>query len=162
MPTTFSIIPCPSFRTACAQYLAIRYLQQLASDGAISHPVASQRILEDFFVDDILSGAYDVPDALTIQQQLRDLPSSAGFSLRKWVSNNDVLLQAIPPNDRKIKAYLLIALADTIKSLGIHLDPYTANFTFESSLESTITSTSKRTILSNIVKHFDPLGWQRF
>lgn len=148
-----------TYGTACAQFLAIRSLQQLAHDGVKSHPLASQSILEDFYVDDILSGAYDVSEALTLQSELRDLSSSAGLHLRKWASNHDALLQSIPPDDREIKTSLLIEFDDTIKSLGIHWDPCTDDFTFQSSLDSSTTSNTKRTILSEISKLFDPLGW---
>lgn len=148
-----------TYGTACAQYLAIRSLHQLATDGSQLYPLASQRILEDFYVDDLLSGAYEVTDALLIQQQLRDLSNTAGLNLRKWASNHDAVLQSVPPSDREIKTPLLIDFDSTIKSLGIQWNPHTDQFTFKSSLEASNIATTKRTILSEISKLFDPIGW---
>lgn len=42
-----------TYGTACAQYLAVRSVQQLALDGAQSQPLASKSMLEDFYVDDL-------------------------------------------------------------------------------------------------------------
>lgn len=148
-----------TYGTACAQYLAIRSLHQLAEDGGQSHPLAAKRLLEDFYVDDLLSGAYDVSEALQIQHELRELCSTAGLNLRKWASNHDALLQAVPPCDREIKTTLLIEFDDTIKSLGINWDPRSDNFLFQSTLHSSTASITKRSILSEISKLFDPLGW---
>lgn len=148
-----------TYGTACAQFLAIRALHQLAIDGASQYPLASQRILNDFYVDDLLSGSYEVSEALKIQTQLRELANTAGLNLRKWASNHDVLLQSIPIADREIKTSLLIEFDDTIKSLGIQWNPNTDKFTFQSSLESSSGKTTKRSILSEVSKLFDPIGW---
>lgn len=148
-----------TYGTACAQYLAIRSVHQLAQDGMLSHPLASQRMLTDFYVDDLLSGAYDVNEATVLQSQLRDLFSTGGFNLRKWASNHDEILQSIPLCDREIKTTHLIEFDETIKSLGIHWNPRSDQFTFQNSLDKSVIANTKRTILSEISKLFDPLGW---
>lgn len=81
-----------TYGTACAQYLAIRSVHQLAHDGITTQPLASERMLTDFYVDDLLSGTYDLPEAIDLQRQLRELSNSGGFNLRKWASNNDAIL----------------------------------------------------------------------
>lgn len=148
-----------TYGTACAQFLAIRSMHQLAIDGAQTYPKGSQRMIEDFYVDDLLSGTYDIPEAIEVQNQLRSLAQTGGFNLRKWSSNSDELLKSIPQCDREIKTTHLLEFDDTIKSLGIRWNPCTDQFTFESTLEPTIIATTKRTILSEMSKLFDPLGW---
>lgn len=148
-----------TYGTACAQFLAVRSIQQLAKDGISIYPLAGTIMLEDFYVDDLLSGAYDIAQAVEIQRQLRKLSNLGGLNLRKWASNHDALLQAIPPSDREIKTSLLIEFDDTIKSLGIHWDPRKDEFTFQSTLEPSPITTTKRSMLSEISKLFDPLGW---
>lgn len=148
-----------TYGTACAQFLAVRSMHQLAHDGSGSYPLASKRLLEDFYVDDLLSGAYEIQEAVEIQSQLRDLCIAGGFNLRKWACNHDALLQSIPPSDREIKTSLLIDFDDTVKSLGIHWNPRNDEFTFQSTLDPSFAARTKRSMLSDISKLFDPLGW---
>lgn len=148
-----------TYGTACAQYLAIRSMHELAYDGMLTHPLASKRMLTDFYVDDLLSGAYDLIEASAVQSQLRDLSNKGGFNLRKWASNTDALLQSIPLCDREIKTSHLIEFDENIKSLGIHWNPRSDQFTFQSSLDPLVIAKTKRSILSEISKLFDPLGW---
>lgn len=46
-----------TYDTSCAPYLAIKYLKQLAIDDGNDLPQAAHVILEDCYMDDILSGA---------------------------------------------------------------------------------------------------------
>ncbi|XP_062556677.1 uncharacterized protein LOC134221498 [Armigeres subalbatus] len=45
-----------TYGTAAAPYLVTRCLQQLASDGELTHPVASKVLSKSFYIDDLLSG----------------------------------------------------------------------------------------------------------
>lgn len=148
-----------TYGTASAQFLAVRTLHQLAKDGSETYPLASKRMLEDFYVDDLLSGAYDIDEAIEIQKQLRDLSIAGGFNLRKWACNRDALLQTIPAADREIKTSLLIEFDDTIKSLGIHWNPRSDVLTYQSTLDPSVIADTKRSMLSDISKLFDPIGW---
>lgn len=69
-----------TYGTACAQFLAVRTLHQLAKDSQIIYPLAAQKMAEDFYVDDLLSGSYDISEAIEIQEQLRNLARSGGFN----------------------------------------------------------------------------------
>ncbi|XP_062534730.1 uncharacterized protein LOC134203906, partial [Armigeres subalbatus] len=53
-----------TYGTASAPYQATRCLMQLAEDEALDFPVASRIVREDFYVDDVLSGA-DTLDELS-------------------------------------------------------------------------------------------------
>jgi len=46
-----------TYGTACASFLAIRAMQELAYLNASTYPVGSTTIINDFYVDDLLSGA---------------------------------------------------------------------------------------------------------
>lgn len=148
-----------TYGTACSQHLAIRALHQLAHDNVLKYPRASAQILNDFYVDDLLSGAYTLPEALESQQQLREILRSGGFNLRKWSSNNESLLHQIPEQDREIKTSRLIEFDNTIKSLGIHWSPSSDTFTFQSTLDQISAPITKRVVLSDTSKLFDPQGW---
>ena len=51
-----------TYGTASASFLAIRCLVELATENASKYPDASQIILNDFYVDDIISGHNDVSE----------------------------------------------------------------------------------------------------
>jgi hypothetical protein len=50
----------------------------------------------DFYVDDLLSGASTIEDAIKVQQELTSPLQTAGLTLRKWASNHSTFLDTIP------------------------------------------------------------------
>ncbi|XP_023318925.1 uncharacterized protein LOC111694561 [Trichogramma pretiosum] len=71
-----------TFGTASAPYLAIRTIQQLARDEAKEFPKASQLLLRDFYVDDFISGANSIEEITTIRDEMIELLSRGGFTIR--------------------------------------------------------------------------------
>ena len=145
-----------TFGTACAPFLAIRTLHQLAEDERESFPTASTILKRDFYVDDLLTGAQTFQDAINLRDDLINLLKRGGFNLRKWGSNHPELIKNFPSENSK--AFMTLNPTEAVKALGLHWDAasdfifYTVN-----SLDSKEPST-KRSILSQISKLFDPLG----
>ncbi|GBM86008.1 Uncharacterized protein K02A2.6 [Araneus ventricosus] len=77
-----------------APFLAIRTLQQLAEDEKSRFPLASEALLHDTYIDDIVSGPPDLKTARMLQSQLRDALQSCGMTLHKWSSNSPELLNS--------------------------------------------------------------------
>ncbi|XP_055381380.1 uncharacterized protein LOC129611975 [Condylostylus longicornis] len=149
-----------TFGTKSAPFLATRVLQQLATDERIRYPLASQATLESFYVDDLLSGADSLEEALQLQKQLINMMASGGFSLRKWSSNAAPLLRAVPKEHREIEWPLQIEDAETVKTLGVQWDPANDYFSYRiTKLENGASKWTKRSVLSEVSKLFDPLGW---
>ncbi|GFV24253.1 uncharacterized protein TNCV_3445061 [Trichonephila clavipes] len=71
-----------------APFLAIRTLQQLAKDEKSRFPLASETLLYDTYMDDIVSGAPDLETAQQLQSQLKDALQSCGMNLHKRSSNS--------------------------------------------------------------------------
>lgn len=147
-----------TYGTASAPYLAIRTLRQLAEDEKLKFRIGSKILLRDFYVDDLMSGSNSVKEALIAQQEIRDILKTGGFPIRKWTSNSEELLQAVPEEDREIKLPLQIEQDDTIKALGIHWNPATDTFKYKVNI-SNKPSNTKRQLISEIAKLFDPVGW---
>ncbi|GFQ66356.1 uncharacterized protein TNCT_108981 [Trichonephila clavata] len=148
-----------AYGTASAPYLAIKCLQQLALNESNNFPPASKAALKDFYVDDLMSGANSLSEALELQNQLTQMVSSAGLVLRKWASNCSEFLNSIDSDMRLSNTSLNIDNDDTVKTLGILWHPASDVFYFKItplSFEGTLTKT---TLLSTIAKTFDPLGW---
>ena len=134
-------------------------MQQLAKDNESSYPLASKLALRDFYVDDFLSGADNLEEAIQIQHELSKLLKLGGFNLRKWASNSEKLLQNLPSkllvhNEHEIN------LNKTIKTLGLHWNPASDSFGYNIDVDMTNNEEpTKRMILSEASKIFDPLGW---
>lgn len=159
LPIADYVLLTVTYGTSCAPHLAVRTLKQLAIDHELDFPIASKIAKEDFYVDDLMTGAYSIKDAMKTRREVSKLLSAGGFKLRKWVSNCSQLLDEIPLQDREIQQPLNIEINNTVTALGIIWNPAVDAFTFKLNLPRTPSSPTKRNILSDISKLFDPLGW---
>lgn len=140
-----------TYGTACAPYLATRTLKQLALDEQNEFPVASKVLMSDFYVDDVLSGADDVPSAENLWQQLFQLLSLGGFHLGKFASNfSDTVSKNASSMTVKPKQVL---------GIGWHVKDDSLSVSFDSIFERIDETPIKRSVLSEITKNFDPMGF---
>ncbi|KAF8778916.1 hypothetical protein HNY73_015591 [Argiope bruennichi] len=82
------------------------------------------------------------------------LLKSAGMELQKWSSNNPVLLQKVPMLDREYN--FDNPNSATLKTLGLQFNPEKDTFSF--SVQKMVSPATKRTILSDVYRLFDPLS----
>lgn len=108
-----------TYGTACAPYLALRVLSQLATDEGSSFPLATPVFQLHTYVDDCVFGADDLPLARQTREQLVSLLGRAGFQLRKWASNNSSLLNDIDPKDHGLAQFKTLQTDDALKVLGL-------------------------------------------
>lgn len=154
------VLKTVTFGTTSAPYLAIRTVQQLAHDLQEKYPAAFQFIINSIYVDDIFGGADNVQQALGIQKQMVELFHEGKFHLRKWTSNNEQILQAVPEEDREIQLPLSLNLDKSVKTLGIFWQPNVDEFRFQINFDLPSNEpTTKRIVLSTIARLFDPLGF---
>ncbi|KAF2879422.1 hypothetical protein ILUMI_26750 [Ignelater luminosus] len=62
-----------AYGTSCAPYLATKCLQHIANLEEYPFPLAVSIFVRDFHMDDVLSGANELQEALEIQKQLIEL-----------------------------------------------------------------------------------------
>ena len=98
-PITTYELNTVTYGMASAPFLATRCLQQLIEDETVNYPEAAKLAKDGFYVDDLITGTEDVDTALSIQQDLIEMLSKGGFTLRKWSSNHPALLQHLAPED---------------------------------------------------------------
>ena len=147
-----------TYGTASAPYLATRVLNQLAKDGASEFPLASKALLQNTYVDDIMSGADSVAEALEMQRQLIELLDGAAMTLHKWCSNTSQILELVPECAREPLISLNEKFDAVVKTLGMLWDSKMDVFTYKIQLAQSDGSTTKRSALSQIASIFDPLG----
>ncbi|XP_055605123.1 uncharacterized protein LOC129753335 [Uranotaenia lowii] len=147
-----------TYGTAPAPYLATRVLNQLAHDEAENFPLAAPLIPKRFYVDDYLSGNDDKQLLIAENHQMIELLKSGGFTLRKWCSNCNEVLSQIPEALRDSRSELDIGQSGSIKTLGLRWHPQPDHFTFNVPDLETSASITKRVILSEMSRLFDPMG----
>ena len=72
-----------TFGVSASSFAANMSVWQNAIDSAHEYPLAARVVEDSFYVDDCLSGADDVENAITLYDQLRKLFQRGGFLLRK-------------------------------------------------------------------------------
>lgn len=146
-----------TYGVTSAPFLAMRALHQLALDGAEDFPYASQVLLRDIFVDDIVTGHSDLNLAQELKSQLISLLKLGGFELRKWCSNKGELLEDLPQDHFEVSLNGDSNADFTVKVLGIKWSSSSDTFLYNADMQGKLLT--KRALLSNISKIFDPCGW---
>jgi len=136
-----------TYGQACAPYLSIRCLRQLAMEGSERYPLAAHALLNDTYVDDIITGADTIDDARNLRKQLDALLAEGKFKAHKWCSNLDEKIR---------KRFSNININDMVKTLGLEWNHTLDEFRFTIQITSNVNT--KREMLSAISKLFDPLG----
>ncbi|XP_066598839.1 uncharacterized protein [Prorops nasuta] len=111
-------------------------------------------LLNSTYVDDILFGAHDLKQLSSVREQLIALLAKKGFSLSKWAFNQ----QGTSPLEPTEPHSFFEDPAGSSKVLGIYWDHGDDSFRFRVS-PSSIGVLTKRILLSENAKIFDPLGW---
>ncbi len=140
----------------CANY----GLKHLAKENSSAYPVGSQFIARDFYVDDGVTSAETVKDAILLAKEARELCAKGGLRLHKFVSNNSEVLKSIPASehatDTKTKD-LTFKETQTERALGIYWNVKKDCFTFNITLKDQ--PPTRRGILSTVAAIYDPLGF---
>ncbi|XP_058817379.1 uncharacterized protein LOC131680685 [Topomyia yanbarensis] len=141
-----------------SSYLATRTLQQLAEDEGRTFTAAGPALRKGFYVDDFIGGAQTVEEAIRLRIELAELLEKGGFALRKWTSNRLEVLQGLTDDQIGMQSALHFCPNETIKALGISWEPEADFLRFDSQIRHSDEHPTKRTILSDIARLFDPLG----
>ncbi|XP_043496473.1 uncharacterized protein LOC122520491 [Polistes fuscatus] len=145
-----------TYGTAFSPYLAIRTLSQLVREEGSRYPLGSRCLESETYVDDTFAGADNIPTAVRKRDELVKLLDSAGIQLDKWAANSiEVLPDSARPGVEKH-----IEVDQTVKTLWVRWVPEQDEFRFDvASVADLAAAHTKRSVLSNIARLFDPLGW---
>ncbi|XP_029178506.1 uncharacterized protein LOC114946224 [Nylanderia fulva] len=148
-----------TYGLACAPYLALRCLQQLAFESDSPRALAAEILRRDTYVDDVLSGASSISEAKTQINQLNESLIAGGFHLRKWISNDPEVLADIPHQDQASSPILSVDDRTIHHTLGVQWHQQSDRFVFSAPSPPPAGSLTKRSVLSFTASMFDPLGW---
>lgn len=110
-------------------------------------------------MDDLITGANTIMECCQIQQQINTTLESAKLPLRKCCSNSNEFLKHIGKYNSDPMFSLQIGVDDIVKSLGLGWEPELDEFQFIVEHNSTRIKATKRMLLSELNRTFDPLGF---
>ncbi|KAG5880600.1 hypothetical protein JTB14_026571 [Gonioctena quinquepunctata] len=146
------------FGLSSSPFIAIRVILQLAEDERKNFPLAANILNEDIYIDDVCSGSSSLAEAKLIRNELINILRKGNFELRKWASNQQSLLDDLPINYRYDHTSVSFDEEDKcIKILGLQWQPSSDAFIY--AIDSAVHGYTKRQILSDIAKIFDPIGF---
>lgn len=148
-----------TFGTAAAPYLAVRTLHQLANDEEQKHEAAASVIKSSYYVDDLMMSNEDIENTKILCDDLNTVLESGGFKMQKWSSNSEEVIQHLSKNEDNTRDKIDIKLDKIIKILGLKWDRKDDTFKITVKLPEIRLPVTKRSVLSDIARLFDPFGW---
>ena len=149
-----------TFGVSASSFRANMCVKQNALDCATTYPVAAKVVEEDFYVDDGLTGADSIKEAIDLHVELQSLFAEGEFHLRKWNSSESAVLEEIDPELRDQQSTHTISDPDMfIKTLGVQWNAKLDYFRLTIADLTPQDSWTKRTLSSDIAKTYDVLGW---
>ncbi|XP_018401827.1 PREDICTED: uncharacterized protein LOC108778994 [Cyphomyrmex costatus] len=133
-------------------------MNQFANDEGASFSLATSVVDRQMYVDDFIFSADDKVLARQTCEQVVSLLKRGRFTLRKWASNLSELLDDIEATDHGLAQSRDLREDKSLKILGLSWKPDRDIFQFAVTIPGPPGDT-KRRILSDIAKFFDPLGW---
>ena len=120
----------------------------------ITHKKLSQRMLQSFYVDDLVLSTNNAEEAFKSYQNSIEIMEQANMNLRKWSSNDAKLIQRFIKDktnskSEKCKKVLGINWYTMTDQISVNLKPVS---------NDTQNKPTKRVVLQSLAKVFDPLG----
>ena len=152
--------PLVDYRMTASSFAANMSIKQNATDLANEYPLAAKAVNDSFYIDDGLTGADSIEQAMELQKQLQNMFLRGDFLLRKWNSSNPTVLQHLPAELKATQSSHPLPDPDEYtKTLGIEWNSVMDHFRLTITEVPSIENLTKRALVSDIAKTFDVLGW---
>ena len=142
----------------CANYAQ----KQIALNNEDKFPIAAKTTQNNFYVNDFIKSVETPEEVINVFKQLQLLLSKYGFEPKKWITNSDVVTNAIPEDLRSISDTTQVEVEPSKESSSVLWLQWTIT---DDSLQvcrgtskKVETSITQRKILSLVSSVFDPLG----
>ena len=149
-----------TFGLTCSPFSSIQTLINHVKSQQERYPKAAEEVINNVFVDDILSGAETVTEAAQMMQDMKNMMAAGGFPLKKFLSNKPEALTLLDKSD--LATNHPITLSNEIfatKALGVKYIPSEDILMFPcyEKMDQTRTET-RRTLLQQLHRIYDPMG----
>nr|CAI5834864.1 unnamed protein product [Callosobruchus analis] len=142
-----------AFGIKCSPYLALRTVKELVNREGRNYPLASQYILRDLYMADLVFSQDGEDEAYQVYSESIELFRRGNFDLTKWSTNSVRLLGNIPMEKRLSN---MVVFKTEMKILGLQWDPQMNILSFKSKVPDEVCT--KRSILSAVAQCYDPIG----
>jgi hypothetical protein len=139
-----------TYGLSCAPYLALRVLRQLAHDEESKYPLAAKIVLNDMYMDDVLSGADTLTLARTKASQIDKLLMAGGFQLQKWTSKSPSIVSDIDSCRHSNLSARHLTSESFERTLGLAWHPEADNFVMQPRPSVSSSTVTKQSVLSRI------------
>ncbi|XP_045452660.1 uncharacterized protein LOC123661764 [Melitaea cinxia] len=140
-----------TYGTASASYLSTRCLWQIGDECDDS--LIKNIIQKDFYVDDLITGSNDIEELNYIQNSIAQELNKGCFKLRKYKSNLCSIFENCNLNLQEN-----FMLSEASSTLGLGWNPNNDMLNFPINIPPSRNTITKRSIMSDAFKIFDPLG----
>lgn len=144
-----------AFGQTAAPFLAIRAMRQCADDHEQEYSTRAKEVRSSFYVDDLLTGAERAGQARTMAKQITSILAYGKFELAKWCSNDPGVNRSIQGTATEVE----IKDPEMKGVLGLIWSAATDELMYKLRSDQHTAIWTKRTILSEIGKLYDPNGF---
>ena len=135
-------------------------LRETAEEAKEAFPVAAQVIQDNTYMDDICDSVPTTEEARDLIREIDSVLETGGFTVKGWVSNKVETLEA-PKEEQEAATFLQGGSVE--KVLGVVWDSSTDTFSFAVKTDlldcQEPIQLSKRKVLSQIARIYDPIGF---
>ncbi|CAK1597756.1 unnamed protein product [Parnassius mnemosyne] len=116
-------------------------------------------------MDDLMTGCQSIEEGIVVYKEMKDLMRMGGFQLQKWGSSSQELLEKIGENKgnknqkKRVDIGVEKEVKEVTKVLGLNWNSELDNFEYLVKLPAVSTPLTKRKVVADIARLFDPLGW---
>ncbi|KRX12791.1 hypothetical protein T07_7237 [Trichinella nelsoni] len=142
------------FVLTCSPFLAMAVIRHYAELKNEVHPEAARIVENNIYVDDVLLSVENQEAVNRMIKDLNNLMESGGFQLAKWASNDNSVLSDIAVDKRATTDD-----REILRTLGLHWNRERDEFTFVALITENERNCTKRKLISDTSKLFDPLGF---
>ncbi|KAF2892826.1 hypothetical protein ILUMI_13348 [Ignelater luminosus] len=127
-------------------FLATRCLVDLAHAEESKFPLASRALLNNTYVDDMLSGGDTIEEVNQLKAELINVLKLRSFELHKWYSNHPTILKDIPLNIQHLDEIDINKNNTIVKTLGLAYNTRLDTFTISSPIRNIKECITKRQV----------------
>jgi len=118
------------FGVNVSPFLAQFVIQHYAKALQWKFERAAETVLQSTYMDDSMDSVVTENEGISLYKQLSELWEKAGMHAHKWLSNSQVVLEVVPPQERAFQLELDLNKSLAVRTLGVIWDAKEDVFTF--------------------------------
>ena len=141
----------------------------MAKDNGKDNPHAAVILRRDRYMDDLIHSCPTTKEAVQSIKELDQVLDTSSFKIKEWISSSEIVLNKLsqvslkkPDAEKSVESTAVLTAVHLdgekgVKTLGIGWNSQTDILSFAVK-EPNIAKLTKRVVLSNISRLYDPLG----